>query len=216
MTFRNHLSTFRFAELCARGCADHATPAAAKQVEFDQASIVELQAAMAAQARWTAEKLVELCLRVSRAYGDRAGPKLHAVIALNPALEIARALDAERKAGKVRRAVHGIPVVLKDNYDTIDMPTTGGSVLLDGNMAPDDANMVKKLRDAGAIILAKVNLGEFGNGMQSSKGGQSLNPHDLTRTPWAPRAARAWRLRRVTPPFGLARIRAVRSAGPRA
>ena len=157
-------------------------PVAAKQIPFDQATIPELNAAMAA-GTLTAEKLMELCLARIQAF-DRAGPKLHAVIALNPkAMDQAKALDAERKAGKVRGPLHGIPVVLKDNYDTVEMPTTGGSVLLEGNMAPDDANMVKRLKDAGAIILAKVNLGEFANGNQSSMGGQSLNPHDLTRTP---------------------------------
>jgi amidase len=171
-----------FAIMCALAGALMMSPANAKQVEFDQASIAELQAAMAA-GTLTAEKLTELSLARIEAF-DRKGPKIHAVIALNPkALEIARGLDAERKAGKVRGPMHGIPVVLKDNFDTVDMPTTGGSVLLDGNMAPDDAFMVKKLRDGGAIILAKVNLGEFANGMQSSKGGQTLNPHDLTRTP---------------------------------
>jgi amidase len=157
-------------------------PVSAKQIPFDQATIPELNAAFAA-GTLTAEKLMELCLARIQAF-DRAGPKLHAIISLNPkAMEQARALDAERKAGKVRGSLHGIPVVLKDNYDTVDMPTTGGSVLLEGNMAPDDANMVKRLKDAGAIILAKVNLGEFANGNQSSMGGQSLNPHDLTRTP---------------------------------
>lgn len=156
--------------------------ASAKPVEFDQATIGELSAAMAA-GTLTAEKLVELCLARIDAF-DLQGPKINAVISLNPqALEIARALDAERKAGKVRGPLHGIPVVLKDNFDTVDMPTTGGSVLLEGHMAPDDANMVKRLRDAGAIIFAKVNLGELANGSQSSMGGQSLNPHDLTRTP---------------------------------
>jgi amidase len=83
----------------------------------------------------------------------------------------------------VRGPLHGIPVVLKDNIDTFDMQTTGGSVLLEGSVPPDDAALVKKLRDGGAIILAKVNLGEFANGSQSSMGGQSLNPHDLSRTP---------------------------------
>ncbi|MCA0201439.1 MAG: glutamyl-tRNA amidotransferase, partial [Proteobacteria bacterium] len=157
-------------------------PAQARSVEFDQATIVELQAAMAA-GTLTAEKLTEMCLARIAAY-DRAGPKLHAVIALNPkAMEIARALDAERKAGKVRGPMHGIPVIFKDNIDTVDIATTGGSVLLEGNMPPDDAHLVKQLRDGGAIILAKVNLGEFANGFQSSMGGQSLNPHDLTRTP---------------------------------
>ena len=159
-----------------------APPAMAKSVEFDQATIAELNAAFEA-GTLTAERLVELCLERIEAF-DREGPKLHAIISLNPnALEIARALDVERKARGPRSPLHGIPVVLKDNYDTIDMPTTGGSVLLEGSMAPDDAFMVKKLRDAGAIILAKVNLGEFANGSQSSLGGQSLNPHDLTRTP---------------------------------
>ena len=124
-----------------------APEASARPVEFDQATIGDLAAAMKA-GTLTAEKLTQLCLDRIKAY-DRAGPKLHAVIALNPkALEIARALDAERKAGKVRGPLHGIPVVLKDNFDTVDMPTTGGSVLLEGNMAPDDANMVKRLRDA--------------------------------------------------------------------
>ncbi|MGE4063018.1 MAG: amidase family protein [Rhodospirillaceae bacterium] len=180
MTLRKHLTTI--AAVCALATAVATSDVAARQVEFDQATIAELQAAMAG-GTLTAEKLTELCLARIDAF-DRKGPKLHAVIAVNPkALEIARALDAERKAGKVRGPMHGIPVVLKDNFDTVDMPTTGGSVLLDGHMAPDDAFMVKKLRDAGAIILAKVNLGELANGMQSSKGGQSLNPHDLSRTP---------------------------------
>ena len=91
-----------------------AAPAMAKPVEFDQATIAELAAAMNA-GTLTAEKLMELCLARIKAF-DRAGPKLHAVITLNPkALEEARALDAERKAGKVRGPLHGIPVVLKDN-----------------------------------------------------------------------------------------------------
>ncbi len=157
-------------------------PASADSIDFDKATIADLNAAFES-GTLTAEKLVQLCLERIEAF-DRQGPKLHAVISLNPnALEIARALDAERKAKGPRSPLHGIPVVLKDNYDTIDMPTTGGSVLLEGSMAPDDAYMVKKLRDGGAIILAKLNLGEFANGSQSSLGGQSLNPHDLTRTP---------------------------------
>ena len=158
------------------------TAVSAKQVEFDQATIAELGAAFSA-GTLTAEKLMELCLARIKAF-DRQGPKIHAVITLNPkAMDEAKALDAERKAGKVRGPLHGIPVVLKDNYDTVEMQTTGGSVLLEGSIPPDDAYMVKKLRDAGAIILAKVNLGEFANGGESSLGGQSLNPHDLTRTP---------------------------------
>jgi len=173
----------KFAIACALGVSLlAAAPAAAAPVNFDEATIAELNAAFA-NGSLTAEQLVQMCLDRIAAY-DRQGPKIHAVISLNPrALEIARELDAERKAGKVRGPLHGIPVVLKDNVDTVDMPTTGGSVLLEGNMAPDDAFLVKKMRDGGAIILAKVNLGEFANGSQSSLGGQSLNPHDLTRTP---------------------------------
>src|SRR5689334_5729198 len=104
---------------------------------------------------------------------------------INPkALETARALDAERKAKGPRSPLHGIPVVLKDNYNTADMPTTGGSVLLEGSIPPADGFIVKKLRDAGAIILAKVNMSEFASASpQSSLGGQSLNPHDLKRSP---------------------------------
>src|SRR5262249_61661842 len=100
------------------------------------------------------------------------------------AVETARALDAERKTKGRRSMLHGIPVVLKDNYDTFDLPTTGGSVLLEGSIPSKDAFLVKKLRDAGAIVLAKVNMSEFASGnAYSSLGGQSRNPHDLTRTP---------------------------------
>ena len=75
-------------------------------------------------------------------------------------------------------------MLLKDNFDTFDMPTTGGSVLFENWVPPDDAFVVKKLRDAGAIILGKLNLSEFASGTaHSSLGGQTLNPHDLTRSP---------------------------------
>ncbi len=179
---RHAMTRFAFAFALVGAFLGPVSSVSAKPVDFDQATVAELNAAFDA-GTLTAEKLVEMCLERIAAY-DRQGPKLHAVISLNPnALEIARALDTERRAKGPRSPLHGIPVVLKDNYDTVDMPTTGGSVLLEGSMAPDDAYMVKKLCDGGAIILAKVNLGEFANGSQSSLGGQSLNPHDLTRTP---------------------------------
>src|SRR5262249_60845651 len=156
---------------------------AARTIDLDAATIADLNAALRA-GTLTSEKLIQMCLARIQAY-DRQGPSLHAVITLNPkALETARALDAERRAKGPRSPLHGIPIVLKDNYDTADMPTTGGSVLLEGWQPPDDAFIVKKLRDAGAIILAKANLSEFASGpARSSLGGQSLNPHDLTRTP---------------------------------
>jgi amidase len=161
-----------------------ASPAASgKTIELDAATIADINAAFDA-GTLTAEKLVQICLARIRAY-DREGPSLHAVIVLNPAaLETARALDTERKAKGPRSPLHGIPVVLKDNYNTFDLPTTGGSVLLEGSIPPDDAFVVRKLRAAGAIVLAKVNLSEFASGgAYSSLGGQTLNPHDLTRSP---------------------------------
>jgi amidase len=158
-----------------------AIPAA--PIDLTQASIADLEKAMD-KGQLTSEKLTELYLARIKAY-DKQGPAINAVITLNPnALKTARALDAERKAKGPRGPLHGIPVILKDNYNTADLPTTAGSFLLKGSLPPEDAFLVKKLRDAGAIILAKVNLSEFASGgAHSSIGGQTLNPHDLTRTP---------------------------------
>src|SRR5919201_2927403 len=152
------------------------TPAiVTRSVDLDSATIADINATFDAGSL-TAEKLVQMCLARIAAY-DRKGPSLHAVITLNSkALETARALDAERRSKGRRSPLHGIPVVLKDNYDTSDLPTTGGSVLLEGSIPPDDAFLVKRLRAAGAIILAKVNLSEFASGgAHSSLGGQTLN-----------------------------------------
>src|SRR5438034_8106976 len=156
-------------------------PLVAKTIELDAATIADINAAFDA-GTLTAEKLVQRCLARIQAY-DRQGPALHAVITLNPkALETARMLDAERKAKGPRSPLHGIPIVLKDNYNTFDLPTTGGSVLLEGSIPPDDAFVVKKLRAAGAIIVAKVNMSEFASaGAYSSLGGQTRNPHDPAR-----------------------------------
>ena len=160
------------------------TPAgAAKSADVDSLTIADINRAFDAGAL-TSVQLVQICLGRIQAY-DRQGPSLRAVLALNPkALDTARALDAERKATGPRSPLHGIPVVLKDNYNTADLPTTGGSLLLEGSIPPEDAFVVKKLRAAGAIVLAKVNMSEFASGpARSSLGGQTLNPHDLTRTP---------------------------------
>src|SRR5580765_2695279 len=156
---------------------------AAKTVDFDALTIADINRAFDSGVL-TSEALVRLCLARIQAY-DRQGPSLHAVMTLNPkAIDTARALDAERKAKGPRSPLHGIPVVLKDNYNTFDLPTTGGSVLLEGSMPPADAFVVQKLRTAGAIVLAKLNMSEFASGpARSSLGGQTLNPHDLTRTP---------------------------------
>ena len=151
--------------------------------DLTQASIADLENAMA-KGSLTSEKLTKLYLARIKAY-DKQGPAINAVITLNPAaLDTARALDAERRSKGPRGPLHGIPVILKDNYNTADLPTTAGSFMLRGSIPPQDAFLVKKLRDAGAIVLAKVNLSEFASGgAHSSIGGQTLNPHDLTRTP---------------------------------
>jgi len=160
-----------------------APSARAQSLDFDAATIQQLAAAMDA-GNLTSERLVKLSLARIQAYDD-AGPRLNAVLALNPrAIEQARALDAERKTKGKRSPLHGIPIVLKDNFDTYDLPTTAGSILLEGSLPPDDAFLVKKLRDAGAVIVAKVNLSEFASGSAfSSLGGQTRNPHDPTRIP---------------------------------
>jgi len=156
---------------------------AAETFALSTATIADINAAFDA-GTLTSEKLVALCLARIAAY-DEAGPKLNAVLALNPkALDEARALDRERKAKGRRSPLHGIPVVLKDNVDTRDLPTTAGSFALAGSHPPDDAFIVKKFREAGAIILAKLNMSELASGAtMSSVGGASLNPHDVDRTP---------------------------------
>ncbi len=155
----------------------------AETLELSAATIADFNAAFDA-GTLTSEKLVSLYLARIAAYDD-AGPKLNAVLALNPkALDEARSLDRERKTKGPRSPLHGIPVVLKDNIDTKDLPTTAGSFVLAGSHPPDDAFIVKKFREAGAIVLAKLNMSEFASGAtMSSLGGASLNPHDVDRSP---------------------------------
>lgn len=161
-----------------------ALPTSAAKFELATASVADINAAFDAGAL-TAEKLTQLCIARIDAYDDK-GPSLKAIITVNAkALQIARALDAERKTKGPRSPLHGIPVILKDNYDTYDMLTTGGSVALADNQPATDAFTTAKLRAAGAVILAKANLSELArSGVSfSSLGGQVLNPYDLTRTP---------------------------------
>ena len=155
----------------------------AQRIGLSSATIEDLNEAFDA-GTLTSERLVEMYLARIAAY-DQAGPALNAVLALNAvAIETARALDTERREQGPRSPLHGIPVVLKDNVDTSDMPTTAGSLLLAGSMPPDDAFIVQRLREAGAIILAKANMSEFASGVtMSSVGGMIRNPHDLARTP---------------------------------
>ena len=157
--------------------------AGAQSLSLSEATIADLNAAFDAGSL-TSERLVTLYLARIEAYDDD-GPRLNAFLTLNPrALETARALDRERRETGPRSLLHGIPVVLKDNVDTGDMPTTAGSLLLRGSIPPDDAFIVQRLREAGAIILGKANMSEFASGVAlSSIDGPMLNPHNPTRTP---------------------------------
>jgi len=165
-------------------------PATTDAFELSEATIADLQQKMAS-GKYTARSLCELYLKRIEAV-DKAGPKLNSVIEVNPdALSIADALDQERKAGKVRGPLHGIPVLIKDNIDTGDQQqTTAGSLALAGHKAAQDAFIIRKLREAGAVLLGKTNLSEWANFRStrstsgwSSRGGQTKNPYILDRTP---------------------------------
>ena len=159
-----------------------ATASAAFRLE--EATISEIHAAMVS-GELTARRLVEMYLERIAAY-DRSGPALNAVILVNPnAIARAEALDEQLARSGLSGSLHGIPILLKDNVETGDMATTGGSLALEGYRPKADAFLARKLREAGAVIVAKVNLTEFAaSGItRSSLLGQTLNPYDLTRTP---------------------------------
>ncbi|TCP57585.1 amidase [Tumebacillus sp. BK434] len=152
-----------------------------------EATIDDMQQRMA-DGTVTAHELVLMYLWRIAAY-DQQGPQLKSVLEINPdALQIAAALDAERKRSGPRGPMHGIPVILKDNIDTADkMHTSAGSRALAASIAPEDAFVVKQLRAAGAVLLGKANMTEWANFMAhnmptgySSRGGQSLNPYGAT------------------------------------
>jgi amidase len=133
----------------------------------------------------TCEQLVQGYLDRIDAY-DQAGPTINAVIEVNPeALNIARELDAEYRRGGLNGPLHCVPMLIKDNLDSADIPTTGGSLSLEGSTPSHDSFVVGQLREAGAVILAKSNLDEFARGAVglSSLGGQTLNPYGLDRIP---------------------------------
>lgn len=157
---------------------------------FAGATIEDLQARMRAGTLTARELTAAYLERIDQI--DRAGPTLRAVIEVNPeAMEIAAARDAERAQGHVRGLLHGIPVLIKDNIGTADrMETTAGSLAMIGARPPRDAHLVTRLRAAGAIILGKTNLSEWANyrgnrsiSGWSGRGGQTLNPHVLDRSP---------------------------------
>lgn len=158
--------------------------------ELNEATIGELQQKMAA-GTYTSAALTKRYLDRIQAI-DKAGPRLNSVIEVNPdALARANAMDDERKAGKVRGPLHGIPILVKDNIDTGDkMMTTAGSLALEGHRAAKDAFVMSQLREAGAVLLGKTNLSEWANFRStrsssgwSSRGGQTRNPTVLDRSP---------------------------------
>ena len=188
-----HLSRRDFVEVTSLAAAAAALPRFApanRAFELEETTVAQLQDAMRA-GRLTARKITKAYLDRIAAL-DRRGPTLRAVLETNPdALAIADALDAERKAGKVRGPLHGVPVIVKDNIDTHDqMMTTAGSLALEGNRALRDAFIVERLRAAGAVILAKANLSEWANFRStrsssgwSGRGRQCRNPYVLDRNP---------------------------------
>jgi amidase len=162
----------------------------ADQFELNEATITILQQKMQNK-EYTSRTITELYLKRIDAI-DKAGPKLNSVIQVNPdALSMADAMDKERKNGKVRGPLHGIPMLIKDNIDTGDnMMTTAGALALSGNFAKQDAFIVHKLREAGAVLLGKTNLSEWANfrsshstSAWSSRGGQTKCPYILDRNP---------------------------------
>ncbi|GAB3296880.1 amidase [Hymenobacter tenuis] len=171
--------------------AESGTNAAAPEAfELDETTVAALQEKMKS-GQLTSRRITELYLQRIEAI-DKAGPKLNSVLETNPdALALADKLDEERKNGKVRGPLHGIPVLVKDNIDTADkMQTTAGSLALAGHKAQQDAFIIKKLREAGAVLLGKTNLSEWANFRStrstsgwSSRGGQTKNPYILDRTP---------------------------------
>jgi amidase len=185
--------------LLASACGGPDTPSASSQPAaappaVPGAAVIELSAADARQ-RLSSGALTSRAL--TQAYLDRiaaiddAGPRLNAVIEVNPnALAEADARDAEQKAGKSHGALHGIPVLLKDNIDTVGMVNSAGSLALADNKPARDAFLVERLRTAGAVILGKTNLSEWANFRStrstsgwSSRGGQTKNPYVLDRNP---------------------------------
>jgi amidase len=157
---------------------------------LDEATIDDLQQAMAGGRR-TSRQITQLYLDRIAAV-DRSGPELRSVIETNPeALQIADRLDAERRAGRVRGPLHGIPILLKDNIATADrMTTTAGSLALEGSIAPKDSFVAARLREAGAVLIGKANLSEWANIRSnhsssgwSARGGQCRNPYVLDRNP---------------------------------
>ena len=186
MSARDRLAAFTVLAsallLTSAGCAATSPEPPAAVFTLEEATIADINAAFDAGAL-SCRELVQLYLNRIAAYDDD-GPRLNSIITLNPrALDTAQVLDEERTSSGPRSDLHCIPVVMKDNIDTDDMPTTNGSVILKDAIPPDDAYITRALREAGAVILGKASLGEFAGGNSyNSVDGQTVNPYNLLRS----------------------------------
>ena len=192
------LATAGIGSLLATSCNSNSGKKAAPPItanpeldfELNEETIASLQEKMAA-GKYSSEQITNLYLnRIAEI--DKNGPFLNSVIEINPdAVAVARSMDSERKSGKTRGPLHGIPILIKDNIDTGDkMQTTAGALAMQGHVASTDAFVVKKLRAVGAVILGKTNLSEWANFRSthsssgwSSRGGQTKNPYILDHNP---------------------------------
>ena len=184
------LATTSFAEKNTDSKSEYIAEEPDSNFELDEITVSELQDEME-KGMYTSAQITQLYLNRIEAI-DKNGPKLNSMIEINPdALSIAKAMDQERKEGKVRGSLHGIPIIIKDNIDTADkMMTTAGSLALVGHIAKKDAFIVTQLRNAGAVILGKTNLSEWANFRStssssgwSSRGLQTKNPYILDHSP---------------------------------
>lgn len=158
---------------------------------MEELTVVQIQTLLATGQTTSRDLVAGYMERI--AHIDKSGPCLNSVLELNPdALYIAEAMDRERAKGRLRSALHGIPILIKDNINTHDkMRTSAGSIALADNFAPYDATIVKKMRDAGLIIMGKTNMTELANFMSyhmrngySSRGGQVINPYNPQGDVW--------------------------------
>ena len=158
-------------------------------LDLETAGVAEVTEAMRRGATTSADLVAGYLVRIDAF--DQRGPAVHAIRCLAPeAADVAQRMDAERRDGRVRGPLHGVPVLVKDNIDVAGLPTTGGALALEHSMPGGDADLVSRLRGAGAVILGKTNLTEMANFLAqdmpsgySSLGGQVLNPYDVSLTP---------------------------------
>lgn len=178
------------AALGLAACARPVAKPPAQRGSLEEVSLADISAGLN-NSKWTSVQLVETYQQRVQEI-DAAGPTLRSILVMNPeALDYARRLDAERREGRLRGVLHGVPILVKDNIATAGpMATTAGSQALNGWHSPTDAFVIKQLRAAGAVILGKTNLSEWANfrSLRSSSGwsavgGQTRNPYALDRNP---------------------------------